>query len=106
MKGNKTTTIANAISINMLPSMGIEDEVNLKIKKIKEPSAEEKANMTSVIGHPSTAAVVGVPANRANYKFAAGDTLIVAQYIGPRLEEGVTELPDGASIEYFQITLS
>ena len=104
MKDN-SKTIANAISINMLPNMCIGDEVTLKIKKIKEPEAAEKANMTSVIGHPSTAAVVGVPANRANYKFADGDTLIVAQYIGPRLEEGVTELPEGASIEYFQINL-
>lgn len=104
MKDN-SKTIANAISINMLPNMCIGDEVTLKIKKIKEPEAAEKASMTSVIGHPSTAAVVGVPANRANYKFAAGDTLIVAQYIGPRLEEGVTELPEGASIEYFQINL-
>lgn len=105
MKENKTTTIANAISINMLPDMCVGDEVTLKIKKIKEPSDSDKANMTSVIGHPSTAAVVGVPANRANYKFADGDTLIVAQYIGPRLEEGTTKLPDGAEIQYFEINL-
>lgn len=104
MKNNKT--IANAISINMLPPMNVGDEVNLKIKKIKEPEAAEKAEMTSVIGHPSTAAVVGVPANRANYKLAAGNTLIVAQYIGPRLEEGVTELPEGAEIQYFEINLT
>jgi len=105
MKENKTT-IANAISINMLPPMNVGDEVTLKIKKITPPAAAEKAKMTSVIGHPSTAAVVGVPANRANYKFAAGDTLIVAQYIGPRLEEGVTKLPEGAEIQYFEITLT
>jgi len=34
---------------------------------------------------------------------AEGNSLIVAQYRGPRLPEGATTLPDGAVIEYWQV---
>lgn len=69
----------------------------------------------SVIGHQDTAALfsallgIELPVNRVSVKL--DDTsrvllddpprLLVGQYIGPRLPEGCTELPAGASIEWW-----
>ena len=38
--------------------------------------------------------------NRITNKANIGDTIIVAQYNGPRLEEGATSLPEGASLVF------
>jgi hypothetical protein len=69
------------------------------------------------IGHPDTARIVagllGMPecaeewaaiaATRPNVVMGRGDSLIVAQYVGPRLPAGTTELPPGAAIEFWQV---
>ena len=63
--------------------------------------------VVSVVGHADTAAVFStvlgrdVPYNRATIKLADGDHLLVGQYIGPRLPEGATSLPEGATIEWW-----
>lgn len=59
----------------------------------------------SVVGHADTAAILGVPFNRVTLKLHKDDTLIVAQYDGPRLPEGTTTLPDGASFRWFIINI-
>lgn len=43
--------------------------------------------------------------NRETMKLDAGDVLVVAQYVGPRLPEGATELPPNARIEYFTVQI-
>lgn len=64
-------------------------------------------DVVSAVGHADTAAVIAsvldcpVPANRATVKLEPGDRCIVAQYIGPRLAEGATTLPEGAFIEFY-----
>jgi len=71
-------------------------------------TAEEVAALPleSAIGHADTAKVVGdllgidLLANRVNISLNPGDNMVVAQYIGPRLQEGATQLPDGARIEF------
>ena len=50
------------------------------------------------IGHQSTAQLLGMEANRVSLQAGAGATLVVAQYDGPRLDEGATQLPEGAKI--------
>lgn len=50
------------------------------------------------IGHQSTAQLLGMEANRVSLQAGAGATLVVAQYDGPRLNEGATQLPEGAKI--------
>ena len=97
--------IGNAISANMLPEMNIGDEVVIRVKRITEPSADEKKNMKSVVGHPDTASIIGVPCNRETVTLDKETVLTVAQYIGPRLDPGTTVLPEGAQIKYFQFTL-
>lgn len=63
----------------------------------------------SAIGHADTAAVVAavldveVPVNRVEVTLDGDTSLIVAQYRGPRLPEGATTLPEGATIEFWQV---
>lgn len=58
----------------------------------------EMGEAINFMGHPSTAALVGMEANRVSLQADYGSTLIVVQYDGPRLNEGATELPEGASL--------
>lgn len=58
----------------------------------------EKGDFINYMGHPSTAALVGMEANRVSLQADYGSTLVVIQYDGPRLNEGATELPEGASL--------
>jgi hypothetical protein len=65
--------------------------------------------VVSAIGHAETAALLaemlGVPVqtNRMNISIRPGDEVMVAQYIGPRLPEGATTLPEGAQIQFFHV---
>ena len=100
--------LSNAFSIQML-----DGDATVSFARI---SAEEATQIlsygfTSAIGHPDTANVVSgllrvpVPVNRISVKLSKDDVLIVAQYIGPRLPEGATELPSGARIEFYRVSL-
>jgi hypothetical protein len=65
---------------------------------------------TSCVGHADIAAVlssqlgVPVPTARISIALCPADILIVGQYIGPRLPEGCTALPDGAKIDWYSVT--
>ena len=58
----------------------------------------ESGDAINFIGHQSTADLLGMEANRVTLQAGSGATLIVAQYNGPRLNEGVTDLPEGAEL--------
>jgi len=101
--------LTNAFSINMLNRSShvvsfipaTEDEVRALLGQ----------GFISAIGHADTANVLEemlglpVPANRINVTLQKGDVAIVAQYIGPRLPEGATTLPEGARIEFWLVQL-
>ncbi len=100
--------ILNAFSINML---------SLPARASFDPLAVDEARalaagMASAVGHPDTAAVfaatlgVPVPMNRATVRLAPGDVALVGQMMGPRLPEGATSLPEGASIAWVRVTVS
>jgi len=90
--------LSNAFSLGMLPR----GAAPLIQELDGRPSFD---GLTSVVGHADTAAILGVAFNRATLRLAAGDVLIVAQLDGPRLAEGATTLPEGASFRWFEITL-
>lgn len=100
-----TTYISNAFSMNMV---SVEDFTLIRARKVTP--ADVPQNAISAIGHADTARIVSgilgyeVPANRMNVSLEEGDVLFVAQYKGPRLPEGATTLPEGASIEFLEIT--
>lgn len=106
--------IANAFAISMLPTdrittvsfAGPRTADELKGYLARCAAGEP---LESVIGHADTAKLVGeqlgvdLPVNRVNVKLSVGEHLIVAQYVGPRLPEGTTELPAGARIDYYVV---
>lgn len=98
--------ISNAFSFNM---MSIEDFSLIRVKKVSPSDIPH--DVESVIGHPDTATVVSnilgfeTPFNRANLVLDGDDVLYVAQYKGPRLPEGATKLPEGASLDFLEVTM-
>ena len=105
--GLKAIVITNAFSINML---GADSE--LKFSRLKETEARWIVGNfphSSAVGHADTAAVlstvlgVDVPMNRTTLQMERGVGLLVGQYKGPRLEEGTTALPEGATIEWWLV---
>lgn len=104
----KIKYITNAFSLNMLAEL-------TSVIEIAEVSLEDAKALAegaaSAIGHADTAAVVGdvlgqtVAFNRVSVSLEKGDQVLVAQYIGPRLEEGATKLPAGAAIKFATIAV-
>ena len=105
-KGEIMWYLSNAFSINMINT----DKFSIIRTRRISPSEIPK-NVVSLIGHPDTARVVSnllgfeVPCNRANLILGINDILYVAQYRGPRLPEGATELPKGVTIEFIEVTI-
>ena len=97
--------LTNAFSLTMLP---IEAMNFVRVKKINPNDVP--ADVESAIGHTDTAKVVSdilgfeVKPNRVGIKLNENDVLYVAQYTGPRLPEGATTLPEGANIEFFEVS--
>jgi hypothetical protein len=89
--------VSNAFSLGMVPR---ELLPTVRIAPCDEPNTK---NMVSVVGHPDTAAVLGVAFNRATLRLNAGDVLYVAQYVGPRLPEGTVTLPEGARFDWVEV---
>ncbi len=101
--------LANAFSINMIDRSRV-----IHFDKITLIGARKIAKHIDVnaIGHADTDRVVRRELNceikaggRATIQLEGMDKLLVAQYRGPRLEEGATSLPDGATIEWWLVTL-
>ena len=100
--------ILNAFSLNMIsgfPSTVTVEEVSV------EKACVEAAGAASGVGHPDTAAVFSsilgtpVPMNRATVSLVSGDRVLVGQYSGPRMPEGTTTLPEGATIKWLVVTV-
>jgi len=102
--------LLNAFSLNMLPSA---TPCTIQVKPVGLIEAQAlAATTTSAVGHADTATVfasvlgVPVPCARVNVALKVGDTALVGQYRGPRLPEGATTLPTGATIEWVIVTVS
>lgn len=103
--------LLNAFSLNMLPRhLG----VNIYVENLSVSDAQRllKVNaFESYVGHADTAALFSnilempVCSIRQNVTLTGGDQAIVGQYIGPRLPEGATTLPEGAQIKWFLVEI-
>jgi len=110
-KNNPKYYFTNAFSVNMFQS-DIAD-ITLDFQKITQEEAIswlENRDFIYAVGHQDTAnviqSVLGVeknPFNRISVEIDHWDTVIVAQYRGPRLPEGATTLPENATIEFWLI---
>lgn len=107
--------ISNAFSLNMIKEVP-EHGASIHIKPVDTKTAQriarnESNESQSIVGHASTAAVFEsvlecpVPANRVTVELVSGDMMLVGQYIGERLPEGATALPEGAEIKWFVVAL-
>ena len=105
--------VSNAVSLNMLPKGITSGGIIFRRISLDEARrlVREAKQIVSAIGHADTARIVGqelgieLQADRRNVTL--GDELtLVAQYVGPRLPEGATELPQGARIEFFVVRLA
>ena len=109
-----TLFIGNAFSLNMLNRDGkarspVPVDGHIVGQTIQELADAPDWEVRSVVGHESTAAIFSdllgedIPFNRESVKLGDDDALLVGQYSGPRLEEGATQLPEGAKIEWWLI---
>jgi hypothetical protein len=106
-----TKYFGNAFSINMIKDF----PAKITIKKIPDNEYEfflfkiqneiQDAETISAIGHEQLAKILNAPVNRITVTLEKDDELCVAQYRGPRLEEGTTSLPDGSKIEFYVVTI-
>lgn len=102
--------LINAFSVNMLPA-GSPATVTFSPLTVADAAALV-ADCTSAVGHADTANVIatvlGVPVamNRATVTLSPGDRALLAQYRGPRLAEGATTLPDGATLDFLLVTIA
>ena len=102
--------ISNAFSLNML-NIGWESK-HIHVSKLPVRKEGIKTLLLngdgweSVVGHQTTADILGIPCNRVTVNLEVGDELLVAQYVGPRLPEGTTVLPEGATFEFYLVTIS
>lgn len=101
--------VLNAFSLNMVSSF----PANVAVKEVTTAEAAALANgVTSGVGHADTAAVFSsvldttVAMNRATVALSAGDSVLVGQYVGPRLAEGTTTLPEGATIKWLVVSVN
>lgn len=102
--------IFNAFSINMLPSTEIRT-VKAEFREISEEEVKKilASGFKSYIGHKDLASVLTerlntlILENRETVRLKRGETVLVTQYIGERLPEGATKLPEGANISYFLV---
>lgn len=114
--------ICNAFSLSMLDR---EVQTHRSVESVYEPARvprpvsdetlavlvamihEGRVEFESAVGHADTAAIFSsimnlpIRPNRVSVKLTKDTKALIGQYIGPRLPEGATELPDGATIEWW-----
>ena len=102
--------LSNAFSLSMIAHLGHCDlDVTTNICNYQQMVEDLKP--TSIVGHQDTANLfsnlLGMPIlmNRVFITLNKGDILIVGQYTGPRLPEGTSVLPEGASINWMCINV-
>jgi len=92
--------VCNVFSLGMLPKLE-NGKASVSITELNAlPSME---GVISTMGHQDVANIFGLPFNRVSTKLLPGDVLYVTQYDGPRLPEGATCLPEGASFRFFEV---
>ena len=102
--------LSNAFSLSMIAHLGHCDlDVTTNICNYQQMVEDLKP--TSIVGHQDTANLfsnilcMDVPMNGVSVTLEKGDILIVGQYTGPRLPEGTSILPEGASINWMCINV-
>lgn len=110
--------ISNAFSLASLGARqpGFTDRI-LRVSRLTDDEAVmltlvHADNHTVIVGHADIAAIMSrklgdmhIPVNRISADVQVGDSVLVAQYVGPRLPEGTKELPEGAEIIWLLVSV-
>jgi hypothetical protein len=105
--------LLNAFSLSMVSAMtqalGV---LSVRVEALDLNEARELAEgVKSAVGHAGTATIFAdqlqrpVAVERITVTLTEGESAIIGQYIGPRLEEGAVNLPSGVKIEWYLITV-
>jgi len=93
--------VSNAFALSMV------GDCQIRVRGLTiEEAVREVVGRESVIGHADTAGLFSnqlgcdLVCNRVSITLDPGDSILVGQFIGPRLPEGVRTLPEGARIEW------
>lgn len=105
--------LLNAFSLSMVAEMTQAlSHLKLSVTALTlEEARDLVTDATSAVGHAPTASIFAlllqrdVLLNRISVKLTEGETAVVGQYIGPRLDEGATSLPEGATIEWYLVAV-
>lgn len=105
--------VSNAFALSMLDRAAQlsspRSPIPIDVNRVKDILFNPDNKVVSVVGHADVAAqlsnITGVdlPVNRVSIKLTEGDVLLVGQYVGPRLPEGTTTLPEGSVIEWWAV---
>jgi hypothetical protein len=87
--------LGNAFSLQMLEGT----PAAIRVEEVETFPADA----VSIVGHADTARVLGVACRRVNLTLTAGDVLYVAQFMGGRLPEGATTLPEGVTLKIMRV---
>ena len=102
--------LVNAFSFNMVPAELSAGTIRFHQVTTQEAS-DAFAGGRSAVGHAPTAdlfaSILGreVACARETISLVPGQSLILGQYVGPRLPEGATSLPAGATVRWYLISL-
>lgn len=107
--------ISNAFSMNMISDEL--DDFDLIVTAVDRSDlthdyADFVENSSFCISNQATcdlftvATGIKAVANRADIKLGIGDTILVFQYNGTRLEEGLTKIPEGGKLRMFLVEVS
>lgn len=100
--------LLNAFSLSMIAHPAVIETSELTVAQAQAVLAE---GFESAVGHADTATVFGevlgvpVATNRVSIALEKGEQALVGQYAGPRLPEGATQLPEGATIKWLLVTV-
>lgn len=106
MFGGKKLYVGNAIADAMFSSRGDCQIQRLPLKLHEAVEILNAHQFESCVGHASTASlyteILGIPIepNRVSVSLDFGDAIVIGAYQGPRLPEGCTTLPEGATINW------
>jgi hypothetical protein len=126
--------IANTFSLDMLASWRITGREtgeapfgksivaavsNIRVATVTYPDSwlhvEEKEHGKAIVAvnHPTLAAVMSdmlsrhlaVNPNRISWNLSDGDKILVGQYLGPDIQEGMVRLPEGGAIHWLEVSV-
>ena len=93
----KNVFVGNVFTFGFLANKNV-DIKSREITWAEFDKVLNSGNFINYMGHADVAHMVGLEMNRISISVNKGDVVYLAQYDGPRLPEGCTVLPEGASL--------